>query len=114
MEFDALIQAFYEVCLIPSGDDDELFLFETGTNGGYFDIHLVRQYNSPDEDNDEYLQLSLDIRCESTEFTSSFNTCEWLESPDEFIEAVRSSAEYTYISEHNVKIVTIGAYLDET
>ena len=110
MSIDEIIDIFKQMCEIPTGDEDECILFETGvydfTGENIFYFNLIRQYESEDE---EYYQVYVNV-C----FTpDSLNTklCDeiWSDSIDEDIySAIKKSESYKYAINNKYKYIDIG------
>lgn len=96
MDFGGLAASFFEICKIEIDTYEQEFIFETGNFGGCFEVHFVRQYE--DDEIGEFMQLSLDIVFPSSPETKELNTCSFIEKADQFIEAVKSSAELSLLS----------------
>lgn len=107
--FEQALNAFYEMCQIPSGDENEVFFILT--YGDWFE--MVRDYrydiNSPFKC---HLALGVFFEFEGEHLPDDFN-CVWCKTPDEFMEKFKKSKLYNFIVENSLKIKELDVDLEE-
>ncbi|HIZ11193.1 MAG TPA: hypothetical protein IAA41_03755 [Candidatus Eubacterium faecavium] len=113
MPLSDIINAFEKWCL-PLNEED-MILFETGTyrftGEPQFYFSLVKQF--PNELDDEYYQIHIDVLYDPTDKTDGLNTTVWNEEIEENIfEFIRRSADFNCVK--NEKYKSIEIYKDET
>lgn len=118
---DELLNAFQETCEVPVESDEELFWLEPGYwDGGEQILSFVRQYDTPDPTNDEFMQLRMDVKL--TPVKLGFRERRRIRKSGELEEksakalmkAFRNSDLYRYVKENNLEILGVECDLDET
>ena len=110
---ESIVDVFEEMCSIPL--DIDAVLFETGVfpfcGKDMFIFSLTRQY--PNDTDDEFYQLHVEIYYEPDSDNSGMNECIWSMHTDENIfDTVRRSPTYEYARCHEYLSYEIS--LDET
>lgn len=110
---ESIVDVFEEMCSIPL--DIDAVLFETGVfpfrGKDMFIFSLTRQY--PNDTDDEFYQLHVEIYYEPDSDNSGMNECIWSMHTDENIfDTVRRSPAYEYARCHEYLSYEIS--LDET
>lgn len=110
---DVIVNVFEEMCAIPIKED--MILFETGTYSftgePMFNFSLVRQF--PNNYDDEYYQLHVDILYMPSEENKSFKQSTWNDDIKENIfNYIKKSREFDFCKDK--KISKIEIFLDET
>ena len=110
---ESIVDVFEEMCSIPL--DIDAVLFETGVfpfcGKDMFIFSLTRQY--PNDTDDEFYQLHVEIYYEPDSDNSGMNECIWSMNTDENIfDTVRRSPAYEYARCHEYLSYEIS--LDET
>ena len=110
MSIDEIIDIFKQMCEIPTDDEDECILFETGaydfTGENIFYFNLIRQYESKD---DEYYQVFVKLCFAPDSFNTKLYDEIWSDSIDEDIySAIKKSDSYKYSIKNKYKSISIG------
>lgn len=113
MSFAQIVDVFERMCSIPVEDD--MILFETGTfsftEEPVFLISFVRQF--PNEEEDEFLQIHVDVLYQPTSENSAFNESTWDDELSENIfDYIRNSQVFSYAKDK--EYIKIDIHLDET
>lgn len=97
------VDAFAEMCDIPVDSEMDMLLFESGNFGFFvsdasFQVSLVRQFTTGEEEGDEFTQLHMDLFYEPTEELQALETnCFWSTDVKDFWQAVRDSAVFRFL-----------------
>lgn len=97
------VDAFAEMCGIPVDSEMDMLLFESGNFGFFvsdasFQVSLVRQFITGEEEGDEFTQLHMDLFYEPTEELLALETnCFWSTDVKDFWQAVRDSAVFRFL-----------------
>lgn len=109
----SIVDTFGRMCRITVDCEDEMFLFESGTevrNGqNAFIFSMVRQFDCGD---DEPTQLHLDISYCITDKNKSISECSWHESYGDMIQSALLSKAFEVCK--NCDIVDIDVWKDKT
>lgn len=110
MSIDQIMDIFKKMCEIPTDDEDECILFETGaydfTGENIFYFSLIRQYESEDE---EYYQVFVKLCFAPDSFNTKLYDEIWSDSIDEDIySAIKKSKSYKYAIDNRYKYINIG------
>ena len=99
------VDAFAEMCAIPVDSEMDMLLFESGSfgffvSGASFQVSLVRQFTTGQEEGDEFTQLHMDLFYEPTEELLALETnCFWSTDVKDFWQAVRDSAVFRFLQD---------------
>ena len=110
-----ILAVFEQMCQIPVAED--MILFETGTyhfaGELMFWFSLVRQIPHPDEENDEYLQIHVDVLYTPTRKNKTFHEATWnINLEKNIFEYIQTSEVFSKIK--NETFSRIEIYLCET
>ena len=113
MPLENIIDVFEQMCQFPI--DYDMILFETGTydftGEPLFQISLVRQI--PNDDDDEFYQLHVDVFYKPTDENKVFSEATWNEDISENIfDYIRKSQVFSYAK--NIEYIKTEISLDET
>lgn len=109
LTFEQTLNAFYEMCQIPIGDENEVFFIETHSD--WFD--MIRDYRYDIDSPFMYhLALGVFFEYEGEELPDDFDDV-WCKTPDEFMEKFKNSKLYKFIVENPLKIKKLDVDLEE-
>lgn len=109
----SIVDTFGRMCRMDIGCEDEMFLFESGSqvrNGQKnFLFSMVRQLNCGD---DEPIQLHLDVAYRLTDKNESISECSWCNSYGDMIQTALLSKAFELCK--NRGIIKIDIWADKT
>lgn len=119
LELGNAIDAFEEMAHIPLETESDDLLFEAGhydfTGEEMFWLSLTRQFDTPDPDDSEYLQLQLRILFKPEDVPMKYSITEWSNGDQAaFFSMIRHSELIEYIHRNGLKSVRYVVCLNET